>query len=101
RAPFDVAWVATPGGGREAWPVAALVVGRDQVVVAPGEPIPVDGQVVMGEAFVLEQALTGEPAPVRRAVGDRVRAGTWSVDGRLVIAVEAAGGARELDGILA
>lgn len=101
RERFDIAHVECADGRREPWPVAAVVPGRDRVVVAPGEPIPVDGVIAAGEGFVQEQALTGEPAPVRRAEGDRVRAGTWSVDGRLLLEVTAAAGERELDGILA
>ena len=59
-----------------------------------------DGRLVSGVGYVKETALTGEPLPVVRRVGDVVRAGTWSEDGRFELEVTAAKGARELDGIL-
>ncbi len=48
----------------------------DLLVVLSGEVVPVDGQVVRGPAILDESALSGEPMPVERAVGDGVRSGT-------------------------
>ena len=36
---------------------------KDIVVVKPGEKIPADGEVVSGESYVDESAITGEPIP--------------------------------------
>ena len=36
---------------------------NDMVVVKPGEKIPADGEVVSGESYVDESAITGEPIP--------------------------------------
>ena len=44
--------------------------------VRPGERIAVDGRVIEGQSNVDESMLTGEPAPVRKGVGDEVVAGT-------------------------
>ena len=46
----------------------------DVVVVAAGEFIPADGEIIEGVASVDESAITGESAPViREAGGDRSR----------------------------
>ncbi|WP_374594750.1 copper ion binding protein, partial [Aquabacterium sp.] len=50
-------------------PLARVVVG-DQLVVRPGERIPVDGEVMEGETQVDESMLSGEPLPVSKARGD-------------------------------
>ncbi|MGB0272609.1 MAG: heavy metal translocating P-type ATPase [Opitutales bacterium] len=70
------------------------------VRVDPGMPIAVDGIVQSGSGYVRETALTGEPLPVVRHPGDRVCAGTWSVDGAFEIKVQSGAGARDLDKIL-
>jgi Cu+-exporting ATPase len=68
--------------------------------VEPGGPITVDGIIQTGVGYVQETALTGEPLPVVRRAGDRVRAGAWSVDSRFELLVEQGAGTRELDAIL-
>ncbi len=47
----------------------------DLLLVMPGEVVPVDGLVERDVAVLDESALTGEPLPVERAVGDQVRSG--------------------------
>jgi Cu+-exporting ATPase len=73
----------------------------DQVRVLAGEPIPIDGRIVTGQAFVCETPLTGEPFPVVRRAGDAVLAGSYSEDGELRIAAGAPGTSRRLDELLA
>ena len=70
------------------------------VRVEPGGPFTVDGIIQTGVGYVQETALTGEPLPVVRRVGDRVRAGAWAVDSRFELAVEQGAGTRDLDAIL-
>ena len=48
----------------------------DDVVVRPGERVPVDGIVVSGGSDVDESMLTGESMPVVKATGDAVVGGT-------------------------
>jgi P-type Cu+ transporter len=48
----------------------------DTVVVRPGEQIPVDGQVVSGQATIDQAAITGEPMPVEVGSGATVFAAT-------------------------
>ena len=57
------------------------------VIVRAGESVPVDGVVLEGTASIDESAITGEPVPVEKGMGDRVTAAT--VSGRGWIAVEA------------
>ncbi len=60
-----------------AWQVvdpAAVSVG-EQVLINPGERIPLDGEILSGESLVDFSALTGEAVPVRVALGREVMAG--------------------------
>lgn len=59
----------------------------DQMLVRPGERVPVDGFVVRGQSSVNQAPITGESTPLRRGVGDRVLAG--SVNGEEALEVEA------------
>jgi P-type Cu+ transporter len=52
-------------------PVDDVQVG-DQIIVKPGEKIPVDGVVVEGRSSVDESMLTGESLPVEKGPGDKV-----------------------------
>ncbi|MFJ8962605.1 heavy metal translocating P-type ATPase [Lentzea sp. NPDC102401] len=54
------------------------VVPGQEVVVRPGEVVPVDS-VLLGDATFDESALTGEPEPVPRRRGERVRSGVVAV----------------------
>ena len=61
-------------------PIDEVAVG-DLVRVRPGERIAVDGEVVEGASHVDEAMVTGEPLPVRKAVGDAVVGGTVNTSG--------------------
>jgi heavy metal translocating P-type ATPase len=52
-----------------------LVLPGDLLLVGSGEVVPVDGSLASHSAVLDESALTGEPLPVERAQGDRVRSG--------------------------
>jgi Cu+-exporting ATPase len=56
---------------------------NDIVVVKPGEKIPADGEVVSGESYVDESAITGEPIPVLKDEGKSVVGGTINKNGAL------------------
>lgn len=64
---------------------------HEQVVVKPGEQIPLDGCVVDGSGNVDTSAVTGESVPRLTSVGDSVVGGTVALDGRLVVRVDAIG----------
>ncbi|HEY5987870.1 MAG TPA: heavy metal translocating P-type ATPase [Streptosporangiaceae bacterium] len=53
----------------------------DLLVVAPGEIVPVDGTVTGGPAVLDESALTGEPLPLERSLGEPVRSGVVNAGG--------------------
>jgi K+-transporting ATPase ATPase B chain len=76
----------------------------DRVVVAAGQVIPSDGEVVSGIASVDESAITGESAPViREAGGDRsgVTGGTRVISDRIVVKITANPGETFLDRMIA
>jgi Cu+-exporting ATPase len=75
------ATILVDGAEREI-PLAQVNVG-DEVIVRPGEAIPVDGVVLEGESSVDESMLTGEPIPVDKGVGAQVAAGTMNGEGLL------------------
>ena len=60
----------------------------DEVIVRPGDHIPVDGEVVDGMGHVNESMLSGESREVFKKPGDKVAAGTLSVDATLTVRVE-------------
>ncbi|MGP1630518.1 MAG: heavy metal translocating P-type ATPase, partial [Giesbergeria sp.] len=71
-------------------PVAELMVG-DQLVVRPGERLPVDGVLTEGRTQVDESMLTGEPLPVSKEVGERLTGGSINGEGRIVFQASAVG----------
>ncbi|UZQ54034.1 heavy metal translocating P-type ATPase [Trichothermofontia sichuanensis B231] len=57
----------------------------DWLYVLPGEKIPVDGIVRIGQTRVDESMLTGEALPVVKQVGDTIAAGTLNQSGAIVL----------------
>jgi Cd2+/Zn2+-exporting ATPase/Cu+-exporting ATPase len=72
------------GGLEREVPVAEVGVG-EIVVVRPGERIPVDGEVVAGQAAIDQAAITGESMPVEVEPGSRVYAASLAHLGSLRI----------------
>ena len=89
--------VLDAGGEREVDP-GTLRPG-DRVRVRPGEPVPVDGLVVAGRAFVDASWLTGESEARSVSVGERILAGALPVDGYLDVEAWAVAGGRVRDDI--
>jgi Cu2+-exporting ATPase len=71
-------------------PASCLQVG-DWLQVLPGEKIPADGQVMLGQSSVDESMLTGESIPVVKQPGGQVAAGTLNQTGTLVLQVTGTG----------
>ncbi len=67
-------------------PLDAVRVG-ETVIVRPGEQIPVDGEVISGQATIDQAAITGEAMPVEAAPGTHVFAATITRLGSLRIRV--------------
>lgn len=65
-------------------PIAQVSVG-DIVIVRPGEKIPVDGQVLSGNAAIDQSAITGESMPVDVLEGSHVFAATLARTGSIRI----------------
>lgn len=86
----DTAWVRLAEGQEVQVPIDTLEIG-DEVVVHDHVAIPVDGEVVEGEAVVNQSAITGENLPVSVVAGAHVHAGSVVVRGRLVVRAEAVG----------
>lgn len=61
-------------------PVEEVSVG-DEVIVRPGERIPVDGIVIIGKSSVDESMITGESMPVKKEEGDEVIGATVNKTG--------------------
>ena len=72
----------------------------DRVVVRAGESVPVDGRVVEGTAALDESAITGEPVPVEKIVGDVVTGATTSTRGWFTMEATAVGADTTLAGII-
>jgi heavy metal translocating P-type ATPase len=77
------AWVVRDGAVVSI-PAPELAVG-DEVVVYPGEMIPVDGEIIHGRALIDQKTITGESLPVTRGQGEAAFAATVIRDGQLTI----------------
>jgi P-type Cu+ transporter len=63
----------------------------DEVIVRPGERVPVDGLLIEGRSHFDESLLTGESLPVARDSGERVTGGAINGEGRVVLRTTAIG----------
>ncbi len=79
----------------------AMVVPGDQVMVRPGDRIPVDGVVESGDSYIDESMISGEPLPVFKNSGTNVFAGTLNTNGNLSIIASKTGKNTLLAGIIA
>ncbi|MBD2462331.1 copper-translocating P-type ATPase [Oscillatoria sp. FACHB-1407] len=90
--PVQEGSLATQANGQAAFmPSSAVEIAAEKVKVGewlqvlPGEKIPVDGQVIVGQTTVNEAMLTGESVPVTKQAGDLVAAGTLNQTGAIAI----------------
>jgi Cu+-exporting ATPase len=63
----------------------------DLLRIKPGEKIPVDGKITVGESTIDESMITGEPIPVDKKVGDAVSTGTINGNKSFVMIAEKVG----------
>ncbi len=63
----------------------------DEVVVYPGQRIPVDGSISDGDSLIDESTITGESVPREKGAGASVFAGTLNQTGRLLVRAEQVG----------
>ena len=72
--------VVLKNGVEETIPAEQVKAG-DIVVIRPGESIPVDGEVIQGQGYVDQAAITGESIPVEKGPGDPVLSATINKNG--------------------
>ena len=75
--------------GSNQWLALSALEPGDEIVVQPGEVVPVDATIIAGSSSVEDSAFTGEFMPKRKAVGDLVLAGSHNIDGSLYLKVGA------------
>lgn len=76
-----------------------LIIG-DIVIVKSGERIPVDGEIVEGQASIDEAMLTGESIPVDKGVGESVIGATINRSGSIKVRTTKTGKDTVLSGII-
>ncbi len=59
----------------------------DIIVIKPGEKVPLDGSVVLGESMIDTVALTGESVPRKVRAGEVILSGSVNIDGLLEVEV--------------
>lgn len=77
-----------------------LIQVNDVVIVRPGDKIPADGMVIVGESFVDESMVTGEAMPISKMKGDMLIGGTVNGSGRVDFRVTRAGKDTQLSQIV-
>ena len=108
RARADALWEIRSGirarqilpDGTEKWVSSDILHVGDTVEIRPGEPVPMDGDVIRGAALIDESMMTGESDPVtRESGGDKtsVLGGTRVLQGTARVRVTAARGQSFLD----
>jgi Cu+-exporting ATPase len=60
--------------------IEKLIIG-DEIIVKPGEKIPVDGEIISGASTIDESMITGESIPVEKKIGDIVIGATLNKHG--------------------
>ncbi|AET66260.1 copper/silver-translocating P-type ATPase [Desulfosporosinus orientis DSM 765] len=86
--------------GKEQEVAASDVKIGDIVVVKPGEKIPVDGDIIEGQASIDEAMVTGESIPIDKGVGDPVIGATINRSGSIKVKTTKTGKDTMLSGII-
>lgn len=84
----DIARVIEADGSERSLSLAEVRTGMI-VRVRPGENLPVDGTVRMGQSTINQASLTGEAVPIEATTGTPVYAGTTNLSGQIDIEVTA------------
>lgn len=71
--------------GKEQMVPASEIKFDDQLLVRPGDKIPVDGIIKSGNSSINESSITGESIPADKSSGDSVYAGTVNINGSFVL----------------
>ncbi|MTI95298.1 MAG: cadmium-translocating P-type ATPase [Firmicutes bacterium] len=81
----DYAWLLTDG--KEVKTATSALKPDDQIVVRPGERVPIDGEIIDGTSELNLAPVTGESIPVLSTPGQPVYAGIINGSGQLIIRV--------------
>ncbi|MEH7354453.1 heavy metal translocating P-type ATPase [Neobacillus drentensis] len=73
---------------------------EDRILVKPGEKIPVDGIILLGQSSVDESMITGESIPVEKSVGNTLIGSTINKNGTLTMKATKVGKETALAGII-
>ncbi|WP_026592479.1 heavy metal translocating P-type ATPase [Bacillus sp. UNC437CL72CviS29] len=73
-------------GTEERIPVGQLEI-DDIILIKPGERVPADGTIHSGETNIDEAAITGEPIPNEKRLGNEVFAGTVNLRGAIEVKI--------------
>ncbi|OED48268.1 zinc/cadmium/mercury/lead-transporting ATPase [Endozoicomonas sp. (ex Bugula neritina AB1)] len=95
----DTAFKINAEGKKQEVAADALLPG-DVIEILPGSRLPVDGELQTASVSFDESALTGESVPVEHEVGDKVLAGSLSVDRVARLKVVSEPGASAVDRII-
>ncbi|MCB1170556.1 MAG: cation-translocating P-type ATPase [Leptospiraceae bacterium] len=71
--------------GQETVMDVRLISAGDEIVVLPGERLPLDGKILQGTSETDDSLITGESLPVQKAAGDAVYSGSLNLNGRIVV----------------
>jgi Cu+-exporting ATPase len=63
----------------------------DVLLVNSGDKIPVDGEIIFGDASIDESMITGESMPIDKSIGDKIIGGTILVNGSMKMLAEKIG----------
>lgn len=71
----------------------------DKIRVLPGETIPVDGIIILGQTSINQAVMTGESLPVDKTVGDEISSGTVNQFGTFEMEATKVGESRIIKGV--
>jgi Cu+-exporting ATPase len=72
----------------------------EKIRVIPGEQVPVDGEILLGQSHLDEALISGESVPVSKKQGDTVTGGSLNLDGVLEISATNVGSESTLSKII-
>ena len=94
----DKVWLVTDEG-EVSVPISQVQSG-DIIRVHTGNVVPLDGEMISGEAMLNQASLTGESVPVEKSAGSRVYAGTVVEEGECLLRAISATGQSRYDKIV-
>ncbi|MFT6243015.1 MAG: P-type E1-E2 ATPase [Akkermansiaceae bacterium] len=72
----------------------------EHIIVSESQVVPIDCQITEGQAYIEQQAHTGETYPQVKGSGERLLAGSIVLDGKITAKATCAGTDREIDRLL-